>query len=477
MLFNSIRYLFLFLPIVFIIYFLINKYRYYNCAKTFLLAASIFFYGSYKWEYVYILVCSTLFNYAVSMLFRTNINDRLKKASIVFAVAGNVGLLLFFKYFNLIHDVFLYYDWHYLDTLKIVIPLGISFFTLQQLSYIIDCYKGEIKKYNLLDYSLFVAFFPQIIAGPIVRHQEMIPQFNNLKNKVINQENIYIGIFLITVGLIKKAVFADGFISFLNYTGDNGLYYSSIVAWLNTFIKAIQGYFDFSGYCDMALGSAFLFNISLPWNFNSPFQSKSIIEYWKRWNMTLVRFLRIYVYRPMGADKRGVLRNNFNVLFVFSLIGLWIGFSHLSILYGFINGVLVLINRLWNKLNINLNKIISVAITFISVIIPVQFLGAKNLNHVYAILKSMFLPNWDTDGISIFNWNIVFTFQPPYSSSLNILLLISSIIIIFFFKNSMQLAKIYAKANNTFYTILLVIAFIFAVLSITKSQEFLYFVF
>ena len=178
-------------------------------------------------------------------------------------------------------------------------PLGISFFTIQQISFVIDCYRGTIKDYKFHDYALFVSFFPQLIAGPIVRHSEIIPQFNNLSKRVINQQNIFMGIFLITVGLLKKVVLADNFVQFIDTVMRYQAYKDFYIAWLLGISKVMQGYFDFSGYCDMALGSAYLFNICLPLNFNSPYKAQSILEYWNRWNITLVRFLKDYIYYPL----------------------------------------------------------------------------------------------------------------------------------------------------------------------------------
>ena len=224
MLFNSVEYLFVFIPIVFTVYFLLNKFKFYNVAKFFLLFASLFFYGAYKWDYLSIIVVSILFNYGISFCFKLNIAEVFKKGILIFGVFANIFILFLFKYFDFLAYTFKNFDWLNFNTLRFLLPLGVSFFTIQEISYIVDCYKQRVKQYNLLDFSLFISFFPQLIAGPIVRHQEMIPQFNNLKNRAINQDNIFIGIFLITVGLLKKTVFADTFSSFIAYVIESHTY-------------------------------------------------------------------------------------------------------------------------------------------------------------------------------------------------------------------------------------------------------------
>lgn len=477
MLFNSIEYLFIFIPIVFTIYFLLNKFKFYNFSKLFLLLASLYFYGSYKWDYIPIIISSIIFNYLISHCFKLNISEIVKKYTLIFGIFGNLLMLFFFKYFNMLAEAFQNFQFFPFHTMEILLPLGISFFILQEISYIVDCYKQRVKQYNLLDFSLFVCFFPQLVAGPIVRHQEMIPQFNNLKNKVINQDNIFIGIFLITVGLLKKTVFADGFSDFITFIVDNQVYQDFYISWALGITKVLQGYFDFSGYCDLAIGSAFLFNISLPWNFNSPFKSQSIIDFWKRWNMTFMRFLNDYVYKPLCNKESNETRKNISILFTFFLLGLWQGGTIVSVLYGFVNGILVCINHLWEKLNIKMNKIVAQIITFFSIIISTQLLFTDSFSNLKRLFESMLCINAEFNEVYIQDWSIIFNLPVPHNAQINIVIFVLSLYFIFFSKNSTQLAKIYSRANNGLYTFILVLVFIYAVLSITKSTDFIYFVF
>ena len=477
MLFNSIEYLFIFLPVVFIIYFTLNKFKLCKASRIFLLIASLYFYRSYKIEYVPIILISILFNYFISDFFKKDITVLTRKLILIFGILTNIFILVTFKYFDFIKETFSNITFIPFNTMDIILPLGISFFTLQQISYLVDCYKKDVLEYNLIDYALFICFFPQLVSGPIIRHQEMIPQFMDIKNKVINQENIFIGIFLITVGLFKKTVFSDGFSGFITYIINNEIYNDVGISWIFGIAKIFQGYFDFSGYCDIALGSAFLFNINLPWNFNSPYKAQSITDYWNRWNMTLVRFLKDYIYIPLGGNSKGLIRSCFNIMVVFFIYGCWKGSNIVNLLYGILNGILVCINKIWEKTNIKIPKPISIGITFITLILLSTFIMTKDLSQSITLLKTMFGINAESVDIMFIDWNLVFNLQPPHNAQVNILLLLSSFIILLFGKNSNELAQIYVKSNNNLYTIILVFLFIFATLSITKSTEFLYFIF
>lgn len=477
MLFNSIEYLLIFLPIVFIIYFTLNKFKLCKASRIFLLLASLYFYGSYKKEYVPIIIVSILFNYFISYLFKKDITGLKRKLILFFGISTNIIILIYFKYFDFLKETLSHITFIPFNTFDIILPLGISFFTLQQISFLVDCYKKDVLEYNLLDYALFICFFPQLVSGPIIRHQEMIPQFMDIKNKVINQDNIFIGIFLITIGLFKKTVFSDGFAGFITYIVDNQIYNDFGISWIFGIAKIFQGYFDFSGYCDIALGSAFLFNINLPWNFNSPYKAQSIADYWNRWNMTLIRFLKDYVFIPLGGNSKGLIRSCFNVMVVFFIYGCWKGSNIVNLLYGLLNGILVCINKIWEKTNIKIPKAISIGITFITLILLSTFIMTKDLSQSITLLNTMFGINAQHSDIMFINWNLAFILQPPHNAQINILLLVSSFVILLFGKNSNELAQIYVKANNNIYTIILVIAFIFATLSITKSTEFLYFIF
>ncbi len=472
MLFNSVEFLFIFLPIVFLVYFILNKIKLTKFTNLWLLIASLYFYAYYKIEYLPIIISSILFNYMMGYFIQKNSSPGIKKALLIFAVAGNLSLLCYYKYFNFLIETINSFNFTHFDTMKVLLPLGISFFTFQQISYITDTYKGEAKQTNIIDYSLFVSFFPQLIAGPICMYKELIPQFQDVAKKVINRENIYKGIFLITIGLFKKVMLADNFTGFIQ----DVMHYESMTefytSWAFSFSIALQGYFDFSGYCDMALGLGALFNIELPINFDSPYKSKDISDYWRRWHITMGRFLKYHVYIPMGGSRRGELRTYWNLFFVFLVTGIWHGANWPCILYGTINGIFVSINKLWKKTNIQMNDKLAIFITFITMVFIAPLVMIKQVHQYFLSVKSMLGINTQFIPATIDNFNFVFS-NPQLK--LNIILFIASFIIIFCFKNSNELAPKYVSTKNIYITILLACVFIVSVLSITKGSEFIYF--
>ncbi len=477
MLFNSIEYIFIFVPIVFVCYFLLNKFKFYNVAKIFLIFASLYFYGSYKVEYVGIIVVTVLINYYISKFFQKNYEQKIKKYILISGIVLNILVLFCFRYFNILVDAFSKFSFFPLDTFNFIMPIGISFFMLQQISYIVDCYKETVKSYSLVDYTLFICFFPQLIMGPIVRHQEMIPQFNDVRNKVINQNNIFIGLFIFTIGLLKKVIISDEFSPFISFVQENAIFDNFYISWLLGLTKILQGYFDFSGYCDMAMGSAFLFNISLPWNFNSPYKATSILEYWKRWNKTLVRFLTDYVYKPLGGNKNGEGKMYLNIMIMFFVYGCWQGLTLTNIFYGIVNGFLVCVNKFWEKLKIVIPKPVSICMTFVTIIFLSTLIMSESFHTSFRLIKSMLGIGASFAPIEVLGWNFMFESKTVLSLTLSIPILLFSLVSVLFFKNSSELAKLYAKSNNIFSTCVLAFVFVFAVLSITKSSEFLYFIF
>jgi len=476
MLFNSIEFLLFFLPITFFIYFFLNKRKFYNFALLFLLLASLFFYGTYKIDYVYIIICSILFNYLISLSFKVEQLQNFKKLFLTIGILGNVLILFGFKYFNYLFET-LKNVFHFpINTIEIMVPLGISFFTIQQISFIVDCYKKEVVKYNFINYALFICYFPQFLAGPIVRHQEVIPQFQNLKNRIMNQENIFRGLFLITIGLLKKVLIADNFVDFIDCVIDYSLYNDCMLSWFFAFAKVAQGYFDFSGYCDIAYGSAFLFNIKFPVNFNSPFKATSIIDYWSRWHMTLIRFLKDYILIPLGGTTSGSFKAIRNVMITSFAYGCWKAISPVNIVYGLMNGVLICINLFWAKLNIKLNKHFSNLITFITILFTTPFITQTNINDSISLFKSMALLEFYTQSFKFSKYCIDFgDYYSVAELKLPILLLIFCVYSMFISKNSIELADDYVEANNTFYTVILAIVLTICTLSITKYREFVYF--
>jgi len=305
-------------------------------------------------------------------------------------VVFNLGLLFYFKYvdffianLNLLRD-------ESVPLLDVVLPLAISFFTFQQIAYLADAYGREVREHGLLDYTLFVTFFPQLIAGPIVHHRQMMPQFVRVRNYVPDWRNISLGVFVFSMGLFKKVVIADGFAVWANagFGSENalGLY----EAWGTSLAYTFQLYYDFSGYSDMAIGAALLFNIRLPINFNAPYQAVNIQDFWRRWHITLSNWLRDYVYIPLGGNRVGSFRTYNNLLVTFLLGGLWHGAAWTFVLWGALHGLALAAHRLWSSLGFRMPRALGWGLTFLFANFTWVFFRAESFDQAQRILAGMF---------------------------------------------------------------------------------------
>ena len=390
MLFNSIEFLCFFLPITLIIYFSLNKWKLSEAATAFLAIASIFFYSWWKIEYLPLILLSIVFNYVIGKILSSGRSSR--KLILIFGIIANVSLLGYFKYTDFFltnMNVFFGFD---IQPLNIVLPLAISFFTFQQIAYLVDSYKKMTKEYNFINYALFVSFFPQLIAGPIVHHKEIIPQIYRIKNRIINYKNLSKGLFILSIGLFKKVVLADTLSIWTTYGFNSSLDLSFFDAWATSLSYTFQLYFDFSGYADMAIGAALLFNIKLPINFNSPYKAKSIQDFWRRWHITLSAFLRDYIYIPLGGNRKGDVRQCSNLLITFLIGGLWHGAGWTFVLWGAAHGIALVTHRLWKKLNIRINAYFAWFITFLFINTTWVLFRAENWQTAIEIIKNMFYP-------------------------------------------------------------------------------------
>lgn len=348
MLFNSWEYILFFLPLAFFGYFFLARRRLVAAAKAWLVAASLFFYSYWNPAYLPLILASMLFNYALgTALGRGEARGISRKGLLAGGILLNLGLLGYFKYTDFfLENLNLLLD-DPLPLPHLLLPLAISFFTFQQIAYLVDSYRGETREYDLLNYALFVTFFPQLIAGPIVHHKEMMPQFAAVKNLARRYRNIAAGLFLFALGLFKKVVIADTFAGWADqgFNADHAL--TAVQAWTASLSYTFQLYFDFSGYTDMALGAALLFNIRLPINFNAPYKALSIQDFWRRWHITLSRFLRDYVYIPLGGSRKGGFRTGTNLMATFVLGGIWHGAGWTFLFWGFLHGLAMVAHRAW----------------------------------------------------------------------------------------------------------------------------------
>lgn len=332
-----------------------------------------------------------VFNYVIGTSLTKNKEHTIvsKKQLLAIGVIGNVGLLGYFKYSDFfIGNANVVLGTH-IPLLHLALPLAISFFTFQQIAYLVDSYRMKTKEYDCMNYAVFVTFFPQLIAGPIVHHKEMMPQFANMRNKVKNYRNIALGLFIFSIGLFKKVVIADTFAVWATAGFDEAEVLNFFEAWVSSLSYTFQLYFDFSGYTDMAIGAALLFNIKLPINFNSPYKAKDIQDFWRRWHITLSRFLKDYVYIPLGGNRKGEFRTYNNLMATFLIGGIWHGAGWTFVFWGFLHGVAIVIHRFWKSLGLKMWGWLGWLITFNFINIAWVFFRAKEWDDALKVLKGM----------------------------------------------------------------------------------------
>lgn len=493
MLFSTYEFIFLFLPLAFFVYFYLNKKRLTTASKAWLVTTSLFFYSWWNIAYLPLILVSMLFNYVVgSSLSNGKYTNKRpsRKLILVIGIVSNLTLLGYFKYADFLIDNTNFIAGTQIELLNLALPLAISFFTFQQIAYLVDSYKLETQEYDFLNYAVFVTFFPQLIAGPIVHHKEMMPQFSSNRAKLINYRNILMGLFIFSIGLFKKVVIADTLAAWVSTGFDSASTLIFFEAWAVSLSYTFQLYFDFSGYADMAIGLALLFNIKLPVNFNSPYKAINIQDFWRRWHMTLSRFLRDYVYIPLGGNRTGEFRTYFNLLATFVIGGIWHGAGWTFIFWGFLHGVAIAIQKAWGLLNIKIWGWLSWFITFNFVNIAWVFFRANEWSDATKVLKGMF----DFDSIVIsekFKFMHIlpekylgaFTDVSPNLKAEGSIIcwILCSAVIALFFKNSMEFIKypVLLEAKNVstinlfLYAILLLIGL--SVISLHEYTEFIYF--
>lgn len=484
MLFNSFQFIFLFLPFTFIIYFYLNKKRLTEASKGFLVFTSLFFYSWWNVAYLPLILVSMLFNFVIGSLLTKDEEYKkiTKRQLLTFGIIGNVLLLGYFKYVDFFIGNINYIVGVEIPLLHLALPLAISFFTFQQIAYLVDSYRKETKEYDFLNYAVFVTFFPQLIAGPIVHHKEMMPQFANIRNQVKNHKNITLGIFIFSIGLFKKVVIADSFAFWATAGFDIAPTLNLFEAWATSLSYTFQLYFDFSGYTDMAIGAALLFNIKLPINFNSPYKATDIQDFWRRWHITLSRFLRDYVYIPLGGNKRGNFRTYNNLLATFILGGLWHGAGWTFIFWGFLHGIALVMHRIWKQLGFTMNSILAWFITFNFINIAWVFFRAKEWDDAIKVLKGMFgisnvvFPrrlSEKLDFLSHHNVHFSEVMTMTHDGSGSLKWIITGFLCILIFKSSFEKMKKFKP--NTMNMIFITFLLLTSISLLNRNSEFLYF--
>ncbi|MGO6879485.1 MBOAT family protein [Rhizobium ruizarguesonis] len=391
MLFNSATYIFIFLPVAAAGYFTLNHFGRFRLAAIFLSLASLVFYGIGGFRFLPILLLSILVNYGIGTGLSISPKHMAgpRKALLVVGIIFNLCLLAYFKYANFLLenvDMALGTDWKIDD---LALPLALSFVTFQKIAYLVDSYRYLTKGYGIVNYGLFVTFFPQLIAGPIVHHGEIVPQFKEKARRRFRIDNACLGLMIFSAGLFKKVVIADTFAQWATPGFDQATSLTFVQAWITSLSFTFQLYFDFSGYVDMAIGSALIFNINLPINFHSPYRSLSIQDFWRRWHITLSRFLRDYLYIPLGGNRAGEFRTYANLFTTFLLGGLWHGASWMFVIWGALHGAALIIHRLWSLLGLRLPAVAAWPITFVFVVIAWVFFRAKDMASASTVLLGM----------------------------------------------------------------------------------------
>lgn len=508
MLFNTYGFIFVFLPIALIGFFSLARISQ-AFAAVWLAFASIFFYGYWNPAYVGLLLGSITCNYIMGVWIAkaaVHGEDKQKKRLLIFAIAANLSLLGYYKYFNFfISNIngIAGADW---SLSSIILPLGISFFTFTQIAFLVDTYQGKVREYNFSHYLLFVTYFPHLIAGPVLHHKQMMPQFNSSATYRMGFENLSIGLTFFTIGLAKKVLLADSMAEYATPVFGavhDGMQPQLFGAWVGALAYTFQLYFDFSGYSDMAIGISKMFGVNLPINFNSPYKAHNIIEFWRRWHMTLSQFLRDYLYIPLGGNRKGPVLRYVNLLVTMLLGGLWHGANWTFVIWGGLHGLYLCANHFWQHLmggaersSGKIGRLISILVTFLAVVVAWVFFRAENMHAALSIIKGMLGMN----GISL---PVSLAFLEKYTASLpvdiqfvglfkglNVPLDVTSLFFLFslsFFiiwglPNSQQLLD---KANTqhlsktrwglagSFFGFL----FVISVLSFSRVSEFLYFQF
>ena len=455
--------MFLFMPIACTGYFLLSS-RFPNIAKSWLVLASLCFYGWWNVYYVPLIIISAIFNYLVGT-YLGNLTHGTTKSRIALkiGIVANLLALGYFKYIDFITDNIMSLAGIAHEPFNVVLPLAISFFTFQQIAYLVDSYRRETSEYNFRNYMLFVCFFPQLIAGPIVHHKQMMPQFADPKNLKINDHNLTLGLLIFSIGLFKKIVLADTFALWATSGFDEAIALSFLEAWATSLSYTFQLYFDFSGYTDMAIGAALILNIKLPFNFNSPYKAKSIREFWQRWHITLSSFLRDYLYISMGGSRCPKIKLYRNLFLTFLLGGLWHGAAWTFVIWGALHGAAMVIHRIYSSVYKELPAAIAWVITFLFVNATWVVFRAKDWASAQKIYQGML----DINSFEMINY-------------LWLAAVIAGLLIVLSLPNSNRLQEIELKripyeliavfsAGLIFGTIL--------IMEIRKTSEFLYFQF
>jgi alginate O-acetyltransferase complex protein AlgI len=471
MLFNSYPFVFLFLPLAWLIFFLAGAASR-RLGAVWLVVASVVFYGWWDLRFVPLLLGSIIFNFHSGVrIAQWRAMNLVKRSSMLstLAVIANLLLLAYFKYANFFVSALDEMTGAHWQLPAVLLPIGISFFTFTQIAYLVDARRGLVREYNFIHYALFVTYFPHLIAGPILHHKEMMPQFAKLETYRFNYRSLSVGMTMFIFGLAKKVLLADNMVSYVHpvFDGPAGSVITLVDGWGAALAYALELYFDFSGYSDMAIGLSLMFNVRLPANFNSPYKAVNIIDFWRRWHMTLSRFLRDYLYFPLGGNRKGPVRRYVNLFITMLLGGLWHGAGWTFVLWGALHGVYLSINHGWRALRQHLGadlsretaagRVLARSVTFLAVTVAWVFFRASNFDEAVNILRGMsgrngfalpatWLPRLGSVGPWLAAHGAQFVASIPFGGVKQIVWSVALLGVAWFMPNTQQLLARYAPA-------------------------------
>ncbi len=476
MIFNSYLFVLLFLPLIILGFYFIIYLKKYRSATFFLLFSSFIFYGYGNILALILLMADILINYTIHKVMNVNKNTKtLAKLLLGIGIIFNLIMLLYFKYYNFFIDNINAVFGADLTIRNIILPLGISFITFQQIAFLLDTYRNETSDYKLLDYALFVSYFPHVGSGPIILHNEFFPSLSNVKKMDWNQ--FASGLYMFAMGLGKKVIIADTFAKSVDWGYSNISALNSTSAVFITIAYSIQIYFDFSGYSDMAIGISKMLQINLPINFNSPYKSATIIEFWNRWHMTLTRFLTKYLYISLGGNRKGKLRTYLNILIIFFCSGLWHGANWTFILWGLLHGLFMIFTRHFKNIIDKIPRVINMAITLLFVNFTWVLFRSESFATFKLMIKSILQNNWGKLNSEICELFVPNTFNDLLKTNAPywiwvILFTFITLFIILKCKNTQE------KANELKYTIVssfwIITVLLLSILSFSGVTSFVY---
>jgi D-alanyl-lipoteichoic acid acyltransferase DltB (MBOAT superfamily) len=465
MIFSSYTFLFKFLPIVFTVYFLLNRLNFNIPAKYWLALSSLFFYWYGSGYFVPFFIGSVIFNYVTGMVLN-KYREKLKlirRSILTVGILGNVTLLGYYKYMDFIIANINFFTDKNIPLPHIPLPIGISFFTFQLIAYLVDSYRGETKEYSFLNYLLFITFFPQLIVGPIVHHKDVVPQYESPETSLLNYNNIATGVFLFSMGCAKKILMADPLTAWAQPAFDHAQELTMVESWFSSVSYTLSYYFDLSGYADMAIALGLMFNVNIPINFNSPYKARNFADYWRRWHITLSRFLGDYIFRSIFNKGDSSRRFYFAIFITFLVSGFWHGAGWTFVVWGIFNGIFVIFAHMMTRAGKRMPFFLAWFLTFSGVVlVRILFVSGSFSDAIY-VMKTLL----DFSKLHFSNL--------PFASPEQAAYIFIGALIVFFLPNSLEIKEKFQP--NFKFALFSAILLVFSIMNMSSVGDFLYFQF